>query len=174
MKHLLLTLVDILETDSEESKSLERSKQRDVASSHDIAAEPPGSPCMKSAVHIDPQPTSPRYPSSVQITDKRKVSDTSFGTRSTESTPNRLVHPETKVQSLQNKFVEAIIYWLWDGQIPLPWVNGRHMFLTYSEFVQVALVLTLELTRPRSDIHYFIKEILFLVEYVQLLMVHFV
>ena len=34
---------------------------------------------------------------------------TSFGTCSTESTPNKLVHPETKMQSLQDVFVETLL-----------------------------------------------------------------
>ena len=54
--------------------------------------------------------SSPRFPTSYETPDdKRKVSDTSFGTRSTETTPHKLIQPETGVQSLQNAFVTDII-----------------------------------------------------------------
>ena len=65
---------------------------------------------------------------------KRTVSGSSFGTRSTDTTPNKLVHAEPKVQALQNKFVECILNELWTSQIDLSWVKGRRMSLVYSEY----------------------------------------
>ena len=60
----------------------------------------------------------PRYPTSYNTpSGKRRISETSFGSRSTEATPTKLVHPEAKVQALQDTFVKTIINTLWLGKI---------------------------------------------------------
>lgn len=94
------------------------------------------------------------FPSSFQTPDhKRKISDSSFGTRSTETTPTKLDQPEAKVQSLQNNFVAAIIkdVW-WTRRIDVSWGEERRMFLTYSEYrVFFVFMLTIEPTKRRFN-----------------------
>lgn len=136
LKSVLLKLTDLLETDSGESQERERKKYKTIPSgpSSETAVLPPTSERPST-----PQFNQPRFPSSFETptdSNKRKASDTSdtsFGTKSTETTPKKLDHPEAKVQSLQNHFVEAIIQNLWWSQVDIPWTRGRRMFLTYSE-----------------------------------------
>lgn len=106
---LVLSLVNLLETDSQESQDLaaEKGKRimtiRMIGDSDETIAEPMIRPAT-------PPHTQPRFPTSFKISDnKRKISEASFGTRSTESIPNKLGHAEAKVQSLQNTFVQTII-----------------------------------------------------------------
>ena len=111
LKHVLLSLVKLLETDSEESQVREKEKFKELS-----------------------QQSQSQSSASFETPDhKRKISDTSFGTRSTDTTPTKLDQPEAKVQSLQNKFVDVIITELWAGKIHIPWAEGRRMFLTYEE-----------------------------------------
>lgn len=132
LRNFMLSLVNLLETDSQEAheRDVEKRKQATTIRASD-------EPISDSTT----QPTTPPYsrtrvPNSFETPDnKRKISETSFGTRTTESTPNKLVHAEAKVQSLQNTFVQTIINELWFGKIVIPWAQGRHMFLTYAEFV---------------------------------------
>ena len=131
LRDLMLSLVDMLETDSEESQHLEKEKHTtspvvlyNLIEPAD-ANPPPSTPQMQPAEF----PLAP--------TNKRKISNTSFGTRSTETTPTKLLQPEAKVQSLQNTFVKIIINSLWLGKVDIPWVKGRHMFLTYTESLHV-------------------------------------
>ena len=46
-----------------------------------------------------------------------EVSETSFGSKSTEMTQTKLQQPEAKVQRLQYQFVRTIIGKLWQGEI---------------------------------------------------------
>jgi hypothetical protein len=127
---LILRLVDLLETDSKESQELVTEKGKKVATvTYSVATTTSTEPAESST-------TQARFPSSFETpNNKRKISETSFGTRSTETTPNKLVHPEAKVQSLQNTFVNTVIDKLWIGKIGIPWAQGRRMFLTYTEFL---------------------------------------
>lgn len=135
LRNLMLSLVNLLETDSQESQDLKAEKGKRIATirtinaSDELTSDTLGRP-------ITPPYTEPRFPISFETPDnKPKISETSFGTRSTESTPNKLVHAEAKVQSLQNIFVQTIINELWFGKVVIPWAQGRHMFLTYAEFM---------------------------------------
>jgi hypothetical protein len=132
--HLLsfmLTLVDILETESEESRELEIGKGDTITT---VTTTSGFNQIISPPQPITPPYSQARFPSSFETLDnKRKISETSFGTRSTESTPNKLVQAEAKFQSLQNILVETIIDRLWSGQIDIPWIQGRHMFLSYTE-----------------------------------------
>ena len=131
LQDLMLSLVSLLETQSKESqeRDAEKGKNKVTTTSVSIEQKP------LSSRPVTPACTRPRLPNAIETPDnKRKISETSFGTRSTESTPNKLVHAEAKVQSLQTKFVDSIINKLWSGKIDIPWVQGRHMFLTYTEF----------------------------------------
>jgi hypothetical protein len=137
LRGLLLSLVDLLETDSEEFQALEKQKG---ALSLAVAHAPSSTMSIAggespSILPSTPTYSQPRFPQSYDAVDnKRKLSETSFGTRSTETTPIKLVHPEAKVQALQNTFVKTIIDTLWVGKVDIPWAKGRHMFLTYTEY----------------------------------------
>ena len=75
-----------------------------------------------------------RYPNSFETPQKkREFSGSSMGQHSTETTPKKWIHPEAKVQSLLNTFVNTLVHKLWFGNIEMPWVKGRYMFMTYSE-----------------------------------------
>jgi hypothetical protein len=127
-------IVDLLETDSEESQS--REKEKGTMTPTIIYSPMSDSQLDRGSSTSSTSPTQPRYPSTyVTPTTKRKISDTSFETHSTETTPTKLVQPEAKVQSLQNTFVNTIINKLWYGKIDIPWARGRHMFLTYTECI---------------------------------------
>jgi len=135
LQQLLLTLADMLHVASNRSQELEteKNKQRLTVISPMMPRPFPSESSSSSSQSIT-QPYSSRFSSSFETPDrKRKISVTSFGTSSTESTPEKLVHLEAKVQSLQNTFVNTIIYKLWLGPIDITWAKGRHMFLTYTE-----------------------------------------
>ena len=134
LHQFLFGLVELLEVDSQESQSLERDKHVVLAfgagtsttsvidtSSSDLPSTPP-----YSQLH---------YPQSYDgVSHKRKISVTSFETKSTETTPNKLGQPEAKVQSLQDAFVRNIIIKLWRGKVGVDWARNRHMFLTYDSY----------------------------------------
>ena len=138
LHYVLMRLGDLLETDSEESQERERKKFKAVPSPHVGESD---STATSQHPHLEERPitpemSQPRFPTSYEsMPNKRKVSDTSFGTRSTDTTPAKLDHPEAKVQSLQDSFVHAIISRVWWGRVDIPWVQGRRLFLTYTEFV---------------------------------------
>lgn len=132
LQDLMLSLVSFLETQSKESqeRDVEKGKKKVTTTSISIQQQQ-----TLSSNPLTLPYAQPRLPNSFETPDnKRKISNTSFGTRSTESTPNKLIHAEAKVQSLQTKFVDTIINKLWSGKIDIPWIQGRHMFLTYTEF----------------------------------------
>jgi hypothetical protein len=153
LKHVILSLADLLETDSQEARELDTEKRRQIATvlsgpvSDSFAEQPVSSP-------VKPVYTDSNFPTSYETpSNKRKVSETSFGTRSTESTPNKLVHSEAKVQALQNMFVHTIINEVWLGSIDIPWAKGRHMFLTYAECVFLEMQLIVERSGHLFNIH---------------------
>lgn len=76
-----------------------------------------------------------RYPVTLPSTpQKRNISDTSFGTRSTESTPTKLVKPETDIQQLQNDLVGDVLEALYDKvHVKVTWVRGRKLNLCYEQ-----------------------------------------
>ena len=132
----LFGLVSILETDSQESQSLEKAKN--------TISPVKASPTLPSPDHgnDNPLPDLPSTPSPRQhvkqsdepVNHKRKISDVSFLTSSTETTPSKLSQREALVQSLQNAFVEEIVKILWLGQIDIDWAKDRKMFLTYGPY----------------------------------------
>ena len=134
---LFLTLADMRETGSKESQEREAKKRRQVDVIVDTSV-PYSIPEEISSSQPITTPTlpydKPRFPVGNKTPDnKRNISDTSFDAHSTETTPTKLVHPEAKVQSLQNEFVKTILSKLWWGQVDITWAKGRHMFLTYTE-----------------------------------------
>jgi hypothetical protein len=144
-----MLLTDIQESDSQESLERERFKRQKstddgspliTTSLLPHASIPPAdvaflseSDITKSSRPSTPPSEKPRYPASmVTPTNKRNISDTSFGSLSTDTTPKKLSQLEAKIQSLQNTFVTTIINTLWLGNIDMPWVKGRYMFMTYA------------------------------------------
>lgn len=150
LQDLFLKLVDAMHTDSQESMErmaelrtkpfaikLERHPLDDLvasdtklsnASQPDATKIPPG-----------PLPPSdhPRYPMEFTTpAKKRNISETTESTmpsNSTETTPKKMYQPESKVQSLQNKFMETLINKIWKGEVIVPWAQGRKMILSYAE-----------------------------------------
>jgi hypothetical protein len=99
---------------------------------------------LKGTLKIDPinpskrgmvEPSLPRQPSTLPSTpQKRNTSDTSFGTRSTETTPTKLVKPETDVQHLQNDMVADVLDSLYGRDyIKVDWPRGRKLNLCYEQ-----------------------------------------
>jgi hypothetical protein len=141
LQYVLLNLVDLVEADSEESQERERKKSKAAPSEHVGGSHSPAY-LISEERPTTPQMGQSRIPTSFECTsfertpnNKRKVSETSFGTRSTETTPAKLDHPEAKVQSLQDTFVHTIIAKVWWGRVDITWAQGRRLFLTYTEFV---------------------------------------
>jgi hypothetical protein len=150
---LYMLLADIQETDSQESQERDKFKrQKSMANDHPLSATPipvpststppinitpssSESPFTKISRPSTPPYDQPRYPTNIETpANKRNFSDTSFGNRSTETTPKKLSQLEAKVQSLQNTFVTTMINKLWLGSIDMPWVKGRRMFMTYAPY----------------------------------------
>ena len=134
LQDVFLCLVKLLETDSEESQSLQKEK---AARGPIVVHTPPSTPLASGSSFSTPPPNSQSrfsQPNEAVNNKKRKVSETSFGNISTETTPTKLKQPEPNVQSLQDTFVNRLINKLWDGQVGIPWAQGRFMFLTYSEY----------------------------------------
>jgi hypothetical protein len=75
----------------------------------------------------------PRHPvTTPSITQKRSLSNTSFEPRSTESTPIKLVKPETDIQQLQNDLVGDVLSALYGKvHIKVTWPRGRKLNLCY-------------------------------------------
>jgi hypothetical protein len=139
LEPLLLELVDMLDTDTKEHQTREQQKN-----SQPKASSAPAIPSTISGPLHTPPPHYPRFPQSFEtpVNAKRNFSDTSFGTKSTETTPTKLTQPEAHVQSLQNSFVKEIMRRLWSGaQLKVPWAEGRRMFLTYDKYYPLTITL---------------------------------
>jgi hypothetical protein len=137
LEYIMEHLGGLLETDSAESQSREKEKTSKTQLEVVLPDNPHGLHHQVSTLDgrpVTPQDTHPRLPKSFKQTpgQKRNISDTSFGTRSTETTPTKLVHSEPKVQALMDTFVHTIIRKLWQGKIDIPWAEGRRMFLSYT------------------------------------------
>lgn len=75
--------------------------------------------------------------------EKRTISETIDSTippHSTESTPKKIYHPETKVQSLQNKFMDALIGRIWIGDVAIPSAKALKVFLTYLPYITMLML----------------------------------
>jgi hypothetical protein len=145
-----MLLADIQETDSQESQERDKFKRKKptandphalVATSIPVPHSADVAPSSNEPIVTEisrpstPPRDQPRYPSNIETpTNKRNVSDTSFGRRSTDTTPKKLSQLEAKVQSLQNTFMTTMVNKLWLGSIDMPWVKGRYMCMTYSPY----------------------------------------
>lgn len=151
LRDFMLCLVNVLETDSEESQSPVKEKGM-------IALSMNYNPISASEDYralSTPPRTQREHPKSYDTpANKRKFSETSLATRSTETTPTKLVQPEAKVQSLQNKFVDSIINHLWFGKVDEPWVKDVGCSLHILSSISFALCLQLERRIHRFNIHY--------------------
>ena len=139
-----LDLVTLLETDSQESQSLEKQKHamspvkaNSTSASLDHTDDNP-LPDIPST----PSPRQPHFPKSDEpVSHKRKLSELSLPTSSTETTPSKLIQQEALVQSVQNAFVGNIVQKLWLGKIGIPWAERRRMFLSYQAYSLVNSLL---------------------------------
>jgi hypothetical protein len=68
---------------------------------------------------------------------KRKVSETTFGTQSTETTPTKMTSPEASIQNLQNQLVNEVLLALYHNvAVPVSWAkNRKFMQIRYTPFV---------------------------------------
>src|SRR5271169_3534183 len=55
----------------------------------------------------------------------------SYDASSTESPPQTIDKPKPHVQDLQNTFVRLIMEAISEGGVPIPWAQGRKMWLDY-------------------------------------------
>ena len=145
LREFYLELADILEISSQEAQDKERIKRKRKTAAESPPRTPPSifpiiPPTNIPIVSELDCPTTSmadraRYPTNFTTPQKKRdLSGSSMGQKSTETTPTKWTHPETKVQSLLNTFVKALVNGLWDGNIKMPWVTGRYMYLTYSEY----------------------------------------
>ncbi len=82
--------------------------------------------------------SAPRHPNTSPSTpQKRNISDASFGTRSANTTPTKLIKPESSIQELQNILVREIrgaIYYA--AVIRMPWPRARtNVRLVYQQYI---------------------------------------
>ena len=139
LRATFLALSEILIQRSEEAilREAERSKEaREGKAARKIQTSTPKN---KDPVPIQMQSVAgPRAPNTGSSTpQKRNFSDTSFGTRSTETTPTKLVKPEPSIQDLQGVLVRDVLNALYViPRVPVPWARGRtNMFLSYESWV---------------------------------------
>ena len=132
IEYLVPSLVNMLATDSKESQALEAKKNKRIPI---LVHNPLHASTATCGRPRTPTESLPRFPQSSYQTpvQQRTISGASFGTHSTETTPNKLIHAEAKVQSLQNDFVKCVLSTLWSSRIQLSWVSGRKMYLVYEE-----------------------------------------
>jgi len=98
----------------------------------------------------------PRLPTTIPATpQKRNVSDSSFGTHSTETTPTKWVKPEASIQHVQINLVEDVLFSLYRGNVPISWARGRRRlpFIQYNAYISSSSVLPS--TYSRSSKTYF-------------------
>jgi len=77
----------------------------------------------------------PRMPTTISVTPQKcNISDTSFGSRSTETTPTKMTKPEANIQDLQNLFVEEVLSRLYAGYVPVTFARGRNLTLNYMPY----------------------------------------
>src|SRR5438045_1287554 len=115
LKYLVPTLSSLLTTESQESTIRETTKNKREPKMVQLPVSTPVS-SRSTSIEGGERPSTPTeipeaFPQSSYQTpvNQRTVSGSSFGPLSTETTPNKLVHAEPKVQALQNKFVDCIL-----------------------------------------------------------------
>lgn len=106
-------------------EAVERQKAKDAKKSQ-ISQIPNPSKTITVSKPDASDPSSPRQSSTLPSTSqKRNISDTSFGTRSTETTPTKLIKPETDIQHLQDILVANILRVLYGKlHVKVTWPRG--------------------------------------------------
>jgi hypothetical protein len=81
-------------------------------------------------------PMTPRgtSPPTTPLGKKRVSSGESYGFVSTETTPNKINHPESLIQALQNRLIETLIEHVWRGAVNVLWAQNRYMYLDYRPY----------------------------------------
>jgi len=99
-------------------------------------------------------PSTPRLPSTLPSTpQKRSLSGTTNGTRSTGSTPTKLVKPEKDIQWLQDTLAADVIMAIFERPyIPVTWARGRKMNLIYEPLSPLSNPLTLDRAKPTLSV----------------------
>lgn len=70
-------------------------------------------------------------PSSCSPENKRVFSGESYGYISTDTTPTKIVHPETMTQSLQDELMKTLIHRIWRGEVQISWARNRKVYMDY-------------------------------------------
>jgi hypothetical protein len=139
LKRTFQVLGDILLQRSREAEEREAARRREAREAGAARKKQPHIIQNKNSTADGVQSIAgPRQPSSLPSTpQKRDFSDTSFGTRSTETTPSKLTKPESSIQNLQNMLVYDVLDAIYDAAfIRVPWARGRkNMRLNYEPFV---------------------------------------
>jgi hypothetical protein len=139
--HLLKGTFDRLQSllRHESRGTVNREKERNQEAREMKAAREVGQNTDPMAMDIEP--VGFRWPNSVPVTPQRRdVSGSSFG--SSHTTPTKVQKPEAAIQGLQNIFAMEVLSALFEGNlIPLKWVEGRDMRLSYKEYGLIQSVL---------------------------------
>ena len=162
----------MLETGSQEAHERESLKRRrktvlnspDHVNPANPTSPPRTSPIVPSTIvsvgeesdsHSTQISNTPRYSTGFETPQKKRdLSGSSVGQQSTETTPIKWTQPETKVQTLLNTFVKTLVNGLWYGNIDMPWVKGRYMYMTYNESLPLYCIIDI----------YYQRGMLFLIE----------
>jgi hypothetical protein len=138
LKHTLDSLGRIMNQPSSESAAREAAKLQEARAAKAAYKSISDSPSKQSTIskHDASESSLPRYPSTLPSTpQKRTTSDTSFGTHSTESTPTKLVKPETDIQQLQNDLVRDVLSAVYGRfYAGVTWPRGRKLNLCYEPY----------------------------------------
>jgi hypothetical protein len=141
LKRTFQILGKILIKRSREETLRAAARKKEIADAK--AARKEESASSQSAVSTDGNHfgSGPRFPGTVPITpQKRNISNgsaTSYGPESTDSTPTRMVKPESSIQELQGTLVYDIFDALYDSDfIQVKWARGRkNLRLIYEPYL---------------------------------------
>jgi hypothetical protein len=134
LKHTFVVLIDMLIQRSQEA--IDREAERNKAKREAKTARKPTKD--ETSIGDDVQSTSdPPSSSTMPCTPhKRHISETSFGSRSTETTPTKMESPEKNVQYLQDTLVREVIDAVFGPPyVHVKWPRGRtKLRLAYDPF----------------------------------------
>jgi hypothetical protein len=131
---------------SESKEAIEREAARNQILARAKLSRKTASPAQDEANDVQ-SPSAPRLPSTLPSTpQKRNLSGTSNGNRSTSSTPTKLVKPEKDIQWLQDTLATEVIKAIFEKPyIPVTWARGRtRMNLIYEPLSLLSNPLTLD------------------------------
>ena len=142
--YFMQVLATALETESKTAENRRKEKERtrkkpklseihSVQTSYDI----PPSPIADIVTLTSTLSSMSATTESVVSEHKRTVSaatTASYGASSTDSPPRIIDKPESDVQTLQNTFVQLVMQAIWGVGVPIPWAQGRKMWLDYAPY----------------------------------------